>query len=122
MINRSRTLSRIAIGCWSIPLLCVVLCFTYYWRAQSSLGFTPTYGNPDPKTLGFYVHHILILLSLLSIYPALIVSFVSSILLIVSKHQKIGYSFLLFTGFILVSLHLLASTDFADEFFAWYLD
>jgi hypothetical protein len=39
------------------------------------LDYVPRYGDPDPKELGYAIHHLLILVFLLSIYPALVVSF-----------------------------------------------
>lgn len=42
------------------------------------LDYDLRYGDPDPKELGYAIHHSLILVFLLSIYPALVVSFFSS--------------------------------------------
>jgi hypothetical protein len=42
-------------------------------RAYASLGHWPSYGRPDPKDLGFVVHHAIVWLSLLpAAYSAIV--------------------------------------------------
>ena len=54
-----------------VPVLLLLLCVTYYDRAKLNLGYWPTYGNPDPKQLGWWGQHSLIYLFLFLCYPAL---------------------------------------------------
>ena len=44
---------------WYVPILFCFSFWTFFLRASFSLGRTPTYDQPDPKELGFSVHHVI---------------------------------------------------------------
>ncbi len=111
-----------AIGGWLIPLAAVIICGAYYSRAWMELGYWPTYGNPDPKNLGWPFHHLLVLLGILAIYPALLWSSGFSLLLLYRRSYRSGAVILATTVLIFIGLHILARIPAVDEFFAWYMD
>jgi hypothetical protein len=50
----------------------LVLLYSFYLRACFSLGHCPTYGQPDPKDLGFTLHHHLAFFSLFFVQVSLV--------------------------------------------------
>jgi len=60
---------NIAVACVSlVPWLHIAASLLFVARAYASLGHWPSYNRPDPKTLGFVVHHSMVWLTLI---PAL---------------------------------------------------
>ena len=122
MNSSDQLIRRISMAGLLVPLGSVLLCVSYAVRARLELGHWATYNNPDPKNLGWPIHHFLILVGLLAVYPALIFSALSALGLM---HRRM----ILSGGFILASAVLLGlgmtwlgQTTMSDEFAAWYID
>ena len=122
MTSTNRQIRNLAIGGWVIPLMTILLGCSYYLRAWGELGYRPTYGNPDPKNLDWPFHHLLVLLGILAIYPALLWSSGLSLLLLYRRSYRCGAAILTATVFILIGLRILVGIPAVDEFFAWYCD
>lgn len=43
-----------------LPWVYIIVFYLYVLRAIIKLSYVPFYDNPDPKVLGFYIHHELI--------------------------------------------------------------
>ena len=122
MTQSENYVRKLAMAAWLVPASCVFLCVSYVLRARASLGVWPEYDNPDPKALGWPIHHGLILLSLLAIYPSLIFSAGASCFLFFRRRFRSASLILLTTVAVWLALLALANTSRADDFFGWYLD
>jgi len=73
-----QTAKRIAWCCAALPLVELVLFYSFVLRARLSLGIWPAYNHPDPKLLGFGFHYDLVapflILFLWSAIPVLIIA------------------------------------------------
>jgi hypothetical protein len=105
-----------------VPVACMLLCVGYAVRARLELGHWATYDNPDPKNLGWPIHHALILVSLLAIYPALIVSLLSSLWLLHQRKTLSGSLLIASTVLLWLGMTSLGQSRIGDEFMAWYMD
>lgn len=122
MAHPNRHIRNMAVGGWLIPIATIILCGSYYLRAWIELGYWPTYGNPDPKNLGWPFHHFLILLGILAIYPAILWSSGFSLLLLYRRSYRSGAIILVATAFISIGFHILERIPAVDEFLVWYID
>jgi hypothetical protein len=113
---------RMAIGALAVAPVCVLICFSYALRARLELGHWPTYGNPDPKTLGWSVHHQLVFLSMFLVAPALVISGLSGIWLIFRGNPRSGARFAIFSVLIWTGMVWLGHCPVGDEFCAWFFD
>ena len=116
------TIRRMAITGLFVPVACMLLCVGYAVRARLELGHWATYDNPDPKNLGWPIHHALILVSLLAIYPALIVSLLSSLWLLHQRKTLSGSLLIVSTVLLWLGMTSLGQSRIGDEFMAWYMD
>lgn len=122
MVFTDSILRNFAVASLSVPVTSMLLCASYLFRAHQELGFLPTYGNPDPKDLGWPIHHLLILLSLLAVIPALVFSGLLSICLISQGRQSIGNTVMFLTLGFGVGFTWLALSSFGQDFWGWYAD
>jgi hypothetical protein len=60
-----RVLDWVFWGLSMTPFLCLCMWYSFPIRARIALGHWPSYDHPDPKTLGFDIHHGMAVLSLL---------------------------------------------------------
>lgn len=105
-----------------VPVGVVLLCVSCAVRARWELGHWPTYNNPDPKNLGWPIHHLLILVGLLAIYPALIFSALSALWLMYRRMMLSGGLILASAVLLWLGMTWLGQTPMGDEFAAWYID
>jgi hypothetical protein len=122
MTGTDLRIRRITISALFVPLACVVICGSYVFRANTALGYWPTYGNPDPKQLGWAFHHALVLLSVMLVPPALLFCAISGSWLIYRRIRIAGASILILSVLLWLGVYLLGHSPWGDEFFAWYLD
>ncbi len=122
MTDSERFVRAAAIVPLSVPVFCLVACASFALRARIKLGYWATYNNPDPKTLDWPIHHSLIFVIALAIYPALITSAAFSLVIIRKRQFTLG-------SFTLVSaigshflLKTISETPLGDEFVAWIID
>ena len=120
--STDQTILRIAITGLFVPVACVLICLSYAVRARWELGHWATYDNPDPKNLGWPIHHSLILVSLLAIYPALILSILSSFWLLHRRMIIPGSLIIALAVLLWLGMTVLGQSKTGDEFAAWYLD
>lgn len=111
-----------AIRALAVAPMCVLICLSYACRARLELGHWATYGNPDPKTLGWSVHHELVLLSMFLVAPALVFSALSGIWLIIRGNRRFGAKLAIFSGLIWLGMDWLGHCPVGDEFCAWFFD
>src|SRR5687767_3123259 len=102
-------IQKIAMASWLVPVSCILLCVGYVLRARVSLGVWPEYDSPDPKALGWPIHHVLILVSLLAVYPSLIFSAGASCYLLFRRHFRSATLILLITVALYLALLGLAA-------------
>jgi hypothetical protein len=118
MISQSELgIRRMAIGALAVAPMCVLICLSYACRARLELGHWPSYGNPDPKTLGWPVHYELVLLIMLLVFPALMLSALSGIWLIFRGNRRFGAKLAIFCGLIWFGIIWIG-----DGFGAWIFD
>ncbi len=113
---------RISMAGLLVPVGVVLLCVSYAVRARWELGYWATYNNPDPKNLGWPIHHLLILVGLLAIYPALIFSALSALWLMHRRMMRSGGLILASAVLLWLGMTWLGQTHMGDEFAAWYID
>ena len=98
-----------------VPLLYVMIFYSYVLRAYLKLGYLPTYNNPDPKELGFIIHRKLIYLTSDVIIVGL---FVWLILSTIKKFKYQRWSYILYGLGTMIFVYILA----IDPFMEWFAD
>ena len=68
-----RVLDWVFWGLSGLPLLCLCIWLSFPIRARIVLGHWPSYNYPDPKTLGFDIHHGIVYLTLFSFFYSFLV-------------------------------------------------
>jgi hypothetical protein len=89
--------------------------YSYVFRAFFSLGYFPSYNNPDPKELNFHMHHsIIYYLGELMILSAPF----WFILLLINKFKYPKWTYSLYILGVAISVFILV----ADPFMEWFAD
>ena len=70
-----------------LPLVWIALFILFVCRVYIKLGYMPQFENPDPKSLGFDIHHGLLFFNLFSVFGSLPVWIILSIIL-AAKNKK----------------------------------
>ena len=112
---------RIAWCFAALPVLEVLLFYSFALRARFSLGVWPSYDHPDPKQLGFVVHHDLVTTCLvLLLWSAIPILIIAAVLWLASRRLSWWIVFvpviLSFAG--AFALHYFDPGDFLG----WFLD
>ena len=112
---------RIAWCFAALPVLEVLLFYSFVLRARLSLGVWPAYNHPDPKQLGFVVHHDLVMGCWLSLMWAAIPVIIITILLWLALRR---FSWWEVFGPVLVSFAGAFALHYFDprDFGAWFID
>lgn len=122
MESLSKWLWRWGMVMLSLPLVTALLCASFYWRARWSLGYAPSYGNPDPKQLDWPVHQSLVMLGLVFLLPAMLSSFCLGGVLVCRREKLRGLVCMVLSALIFGVFLLLGKVQVVDEFMAWILD
>jgi len=122
MTSSEQMLRRVSIAGLLVPVACVLLCFSYALRARLELGYWASYNHPDPKSLGWPIHHLLILASLFAIYPALISSVLSAVWLLRQRMILSGCLIIASVVLLWFGMTWLGKSTMGHEFMGWYLD
>lgn len=103
------------------PLCWLALFYSFVLRARLALGYWPAPYQPDPKDLGFTLHHTAVLLGVVA-WPAVIVAALGSAL--IGPREMLARRLLLALarlGLCLLVYYILVSTD-PGQFFVWFGD
>ena len=102
-----------------IPFVYLISFYTFVFRSFLKIGRLPSYGNPDPKELGFTLHRAIIYTIFdLVIYGIMIFLVLIAITLITKKFAVKKFHLIsFFIGITLIILHL-----FCDPLDTWFLD
>jgi hypothetical protein len=99
----------------TLPFIYIILFYSYVLRAFIKLGYFPEYNNPDPKELGFDIHHDLIYL----IGDIVIYGFLGWLVLsIMNKFKYPRWTFVLYGLGMAFFMYILA----IDPFMEWFAD
>jgi hypothetical protein len=102
-----------------LPLIYLIVYYAYVLRAIIKIGKIPTYGNPDPKELGFDTHRWLIyFLFDVVVYGVLIYI----VLLCVTLYQKKFTVRKIHLYIFIISIFIFFLAIFMDPFDEWFLD
>jgi hypothetical protein len=65
----ARSFPLVTLSLAVFPLLLLIVFFAYVFRARLVLGHWPSYNNPDPKQLGWWIQHSFLQLGFIT-FPA----------------------------------------------------
>ena len=122
MGTSDHAIRRISIGALIVPLGCLLICLSYACRARLELGYWPTYDNPDPKRLGWPIHHTIVLLGMVSVAPALVISALAGLWLACRRRLIFGAVIVSLSVLLWFSMVWLGHSPLGDEFCAWFFD
>ncbi|MFA7445187.1 MAG: hypothetical protein WCY89_04520 [Flavobacteriaceae bacterium] len=101
------------------PIFDLVLFYSFVFRAYLSIGYVPSYNNPDPNSLGFDNHQEMVYFSG-NLLPISLLVLIALVLVSLFKGKNIGISkkhyIVSFVSLLLSFLTLLS------PFFKWFVD
>ena len=118
---RIRLLDRIPLLLATYPLCWLALFYGFVLRARLALGYWPAPYLPDPKDLGFTVHHMAVLFGLVAVPAVLLAAFASAL---IGPRETVHRRLWPVLALIVVSagVWLLVVSQDPGQFFVWFGD
>ncbi len=118
---KTRLLDRFAFASAFWPIAWLFLFYAFVFRARLELGYWPTPSYPDPKSLGFGLHHAIIWLGLFA-WPVL--SGCALVLALLRGEGSARFPFWITVTLLVISLALTFAVIWSDpgRFMLWFAD